>query len=102
MVEINIPSQTTLVNDKINSIKTNKDKSERLEFYSAQNEVLLTYVRKILFILYYIVFALMAVGLFMKREQFTLIFVGFMLMFFGFFPYIVDYVAIYAYYRWLV
>jgi lipopolysaccharide export LptBFGC system permease protein LptF len=102
MVEINIPSQTTLVNDKINSIKTNKDKSERLEFYSAQNEVLLTYVRKILFILYYIVFVLMAVGLFMKREQFSLIFVVFMFMFFGFFPYIVDYVAIYAYYRWLV
>jgi lipopolysaccharide export LptBFGC system permease protein LptF len=101
MVEINIPSQTTLVKDEINSIKTNKDKSERLEFYSAQNEVLLTYVKQILFILYYIVFALMAVALFMKRQQFSLIFVGVMLVLFGIFPYIVDYIATYMYYRWL-
>ena len=101
MVEVDIPSQTVLVNDKIMSVKTNKDKSERLEFYSAQNEVLLTYVRKILFILYYIVFAIMAITLFMKRQQFSLLFVGVLLAFFGIFPYIVDYVATYAYYRWL-
>lgn len=101
MVEVNIQSQTTLVNDEINSLKASKDKSERLEYYSAQKEVLLTYVIKILFILYYIVFALMTVAIFMKRQQFSLIFVGIMLIFFGFFPYIVDYVATYAYYRWL-
>jgi hypothetical protein len=101
MVEIDIPSQTKLVNKKINSVKTNKDKSERLEYYSAQNEVLLTYVRKVLFILYYIVFAMMAIALFMRRQQLSLLFVGIMLLFFGIFPYIVDYVATYSYYRWL-
>jgi hypothetical protein len=101
MVEVNISSQTSLVNDEINSVKTDKDKTERLEYYSAQNEVLLTYVKQILFILYYIVFALMVATLFMKRQQFSLLFVGIMIVFFGIFPYIVDYVATYAYYRWL-
>ena len=101
MVEIDIPSQTTLVNEEIKSVTTNKDKSERLEYYSAQNEALLIYVRKILFILYYIVFVMMVITLYMKRQQLSLIFVGIILVFFGIFPYIVDYVATYAYYRWL-
>jgi len=101
MVNVDIPPQTLLVNDEINSLKSSKDKTERLEYYSAQNEVLLLYVKQILLILYYIVFALMAVMFFIKRRQFSLIFVGVMVVFFGIFPYIVDYVATYAYYRWL-
>ena len=101
MVEVDIPSQTTLVNEEINSVKTNKDKAERLEHYSTQNEVLLIYVRKILFILYYIVFVMMVITLYMKRQQLSLIFVGILIVFFGIFPYIVNYVATYAYYRWL-
>jgi hypothetical protein len=101
MVNVDIPSQTSLVNDEINSLKSSKDKTERIEYYSAQNEVLLLYVKQIFFILYYIVFALMAVTLFTKRRQFSLLFVGVMVVFFGIFPYIVDYGATYAYYRWL-
>jgi len=75
MVNVDIPSQTSLVNDEINSLKSSKDKTERIEYYSAQNEVLLLYVKQIFFILYYIVFALMAVTLFTKRRQFSLLFV---------------------------
>ena len=101
MVNVDIPSQTSLVNDEINSLKSSKDKTERIEYYSAQNEVLLMYVKKIFFILYYIVFALMVVTLFTKRDQFSLLIIGILVVFFGIFPYIVDYVATYAYYRWL-
>ena len=101
MVEVDIPSQTALVNDEINSLQTNKNKSERLEYYSAQKEVLLTYVKHTLFILYYIVFIMMGVALLAKRQEFGLMFVAIILVFFGIFPLFVDYVATYAYYRWL-
>ena len=101
MVEVDIPSQTALVNDEINSLQTNKNKSDRLEYYSAQKEVLLTYVKHTLFILYYIVFIMMGLALLVKRQEFGLMFVVIILVFFGVFPLFVDYVATYAYYRWL-
>ena len=101
MVEVDIPSQTALVNDEINSLQTNKNKSDRLEYYSAQKEVLMTYVKHTLFILYYIVFIMMGLTLLAKRQEFGLMFVVIILVFFGVFPFFVDYVATYAYYRWL-
>jgi hypothetical protein len=101
MVDVDILSQTALVNDEINSLQISKNKSERLEYYSAQKEVLLTYVRHVLFILYYIVFAMMCLALITKRQEFGLMFVVIILIFFGVFPFFVDYVATYAYYRWL-
>jgi hypothetical protein len=101
MVDIDIASQTALVNDEIKNLKIEKDKSERLEYYSTQKEVLLAYVKQMLFILYYIVFAAMSVLLFSKRQKFSLLFVGVLLVFFGIFPFIIDYVATNLYYRWL-
>lgn len=96
-----LTEQNALVEDEIKNVKQKKDTSERLEYYSSQKEVILTYVKKILFILYYIVFAMLALTLFMKRQQFSLTFVIGFLLIFGIFPFIVDYVATYAYYRWL-
>ena len=85
----------------IEDISENKTKSERLEYYSTQKEVILVYVKKILFILYYIIFAMLALMLFMKRDQYGLVFIILTLVFFGIFPYIVDFVATNLYYRWL-
>lgn len=101
MVDVDIASQTALVNDEIKNLRMEKDKSERLEYYSTQKEVLLSYVKQVLFILYYIVFAAMAVLLFIKRQKFSLLLVGVLLVTFGIFPFIIDYVASLAYYRWL-
>lgn len=101
MVDVDILSQTALVNDEINSLQISKNKSERLEYYSAQKEVILAYIKHVLFILYYIVFIMMGLTLFAKRQEFGLMFVVIILVFFGIFPFFVDYVATYAYYRWL-
>jgi hypothetical protein len=61
----------------------------------------MTYVKHTLFILYYIVFIMMGLTLLAKRQEFGLMFVVIILVFFGVFPFFVDYVATYAYYRWL-
>ena len=101
MVDVDITAQTALVNDEIKNLKIEKDKSERLEYYSTQKEVLLAYVKQILLILYYIVFVIMGVMLFTKRQKFSLLFVIILLVFFGIFPFIVDFLASNLYYRWL-
>ncbi len=44
---------------------------------------------------------MMGLTLLAKRQEFGLMFVVIILVFFGVFPFFVDYVATYAYYRWL-
>jgi hypothetical protein len=85
----------------ISDISENKTKSERIEYYSSQKEVILSYVKKILLILYYIIFTMLVLLLFMKRQQYGLMFIILTLVFFGIFPYIVDFIATNLYYRWL-
>lgn len=100
-MSVTISDQTLLVEKEIESVKAEQTKSDRLEFYSGQKELLLTYILKILGLLYLIVYIILVISIVMKRQNIGLFMAIILVMFFGVFPFIVDYVARYAYYRWL-
>jgi hypothetical protein len=89
------------IDKAINEVESKTNINNRLEYVFSQKLLMAKYVNQIMFYVYYVVFALLALSLYLNRESYNLIVIILLLLMFGFLPFIIGFITRFAYHRFL-
>jgi hypothetical protein len=98
MVDAN---KVTAVKDAINELESKTMINDRIGHNFIQDKVMSQYTNNILFFLYYVIFILFAVSLYLNRESYSTFLIIVILLIFGVLPFIINYIALFAYNQFL-
>jgi hypothetical protein len=89
------------IDKAIVEVESKTNINNRLEYVFSQKLLMARYVNQIMFYVYYVVFALLALSLYLNRESYNLIVIILLLLMFGFLPFIIGFITRFAYHRFL-
>jgi hypothetical protein len=89
------------INFAIDEIKNEQNRNNRHTYFFSEDTYINLYRNRVVLILYYIVFTLLALSLYLNRESYSIVMIVVLLIIFALLPFVIKYLTRFAYDRFL-
>jgi hypothetical protein len=96
-----IKNKINVIKEAIDGITSEQNINNRNHYFFSQDNYLNLYRNRVVLILYYMVFILLAVSFFLNRESYNIYMIALSLILFGLLPFVIKYITRFVYYRFL-
>jgi hypothetical protein len=96
-----IQNKIDAIKKTIDDITSEQNINNRNYYFFSQDNYMNLYRNRVMLVLYYMVFILLAVSFYLNRESYTIYMIALTLILFGLLPFIIKYITRFAYTRFL-
>jgi len=89
------------IKNAITNITSDQNRNNRNYYFFSQDNYINMYRNRVAFILYYMVFILLAISFYMNRESYSIVMIVVALILFALLPFVIKYITQFAYTRFL-
>jgi hypothetical protein len=89
------------IKNAITDITSDQNRNNRNYYFFSQDNYINMYRNRVAFILYYMVFILLAISFYMNRESYSIVMIVIALILFALLPFVIKYITQFAYTRFL-
>jgi NhaP-type Na+/H+ or K+/H+ antiporter len=96
-----IKDKIAAIKNAITDITSDQNRNNRNYYFFSQDNYINMYRNRVAFILYYMVFILLAISFYMNRESYSIYMIVLTLILFALLPFVIKYITQFAYSRFL-